>query len=543
MRQHSICILSLSPIADDPRVRRQAQAFHDAGWSVTAIGISTSRSPAPVWTIIQADAPSVDPEPQAIVATVADVAPDDEATTAKVEIAPDQVTVPTNEAPPSPPRRGPRTRLLALGRMLIPEHHRHLVRPVIRAAFDSLTLAVRFVQYLVYLVRRTVHLAVSIVKSALGIVGGALGLGGSALGVLQKSRQTRREVRSLATDKQPQGAGVVANGNPAQWAEPLPPAMDADEAESSYLAVFEINRMYDAAKEIRADVYLANDWHMLPVVRRLAQENSAKFGYDTHEYAVEEYRYKPEFLATKVPMVRAIEERGLREAVVRTAVSAGIAEDMARLHDVPNVPVEIRNVPNRVLDLPASTPTHRRMRVYFHGIITFDRGLEECIRSVPLWRPEFVFQMRGPIRAEFMPVLKAVIIEAGVWDRVEILPEVSMVDLVHAAASADIGISTPPSTSKHNIYALPNKFFEYIQAGLAMCVADLPDMRRIMDHYDIGVSIAGVNEQAIADAVNSFTPELVDRYKANARLAAAELNWEVEQHRLVKLYEQALSAA
>ncbi len=324
---------------------------------------------------------------------------------------------------------------------------------------------------------------------------------------------------------------------------PLPAPMDADAAERAYLAVFEIARMYEAGRGIKADFYLANDWHMLPVVRRLAQEHGTRFGYDTHEYAVEEYRYKPDFLTTKVPMVRAIEARGLKEAAVTTAVSAGIARDMAALHEVERVPVEIRNVPNRVSDLSPLEPTRKRMRVYFHGIITFDRGLEECIRSVPLWRNEFVFQLRGPIRPEFMPVLKSEIVKAGVWDRVEILPEVAMVDLVHAAAEADIGISTPPSTSKHNIYALPNKFFEYIQAGLAMCVADLPDMQRIMAHYDLGVPIRAVTPQAIADAVNSFTPEIVDRFKANARKAAAELNWEVEQARLVDLYEQALKTS
>lgn len=493
----SICILSLSPIADDPRVRRQAQAFHDAGWNVTAIGVGESRSPAPNWRIIQADAK-----------------PDMAAVQMEAEPAPVSAPAGGTMAAASVPGTSEegetaREQIKREIRHLIPPQYRARLRPFVHLGFRVLNITRR----LASMVRQRIYALPSAAGSLRGIFG-----------------------RSESASKD---AGLSAAELAAM---PLPPPMDADKAERNYLAVFEIDRMYRAAKNIQADFYLANDWHMLPVARKLALRHGTQFGYDTHEYAVEEYRYKPEFLETRVPMVRAIEERGLREAAVTTAVSAGIAEDMAKLHGIARVPVEIRNVPNRINDLPPLVPTRSRMRVYFHGIITFDRGLEECIKSVPLWRDEFVFQMRGPIRPEFLPVLKSAIVEAGVWDRVEILPEVAMVDLVHAAAGADIGISTPPSTSKHNIYALPNKFFEYIQAGLAMCVADLPDMQRIMKKYDLGVAIRSVTPEAIAEAVNSFTPELVDRYKANSRRAAAELNWEVEQKRLVDLYEEALAA-
>jgi glycosyltransferase involved in cell wall biosynthesis len=480
LARKSICILSLSTIADDPRVRRQGQAFHDAGWEVTAVGIGVARSPAPEWRVIQADAPAR--------------AVDDG------EIA---------SAPPSQYREGTKSKLIRIGRKLVPEQYRFVLRPPIRAAFKVINVSLR-----------TVRASRAAMRSGVAL--------------LAARNQASRYAPAGQNDEDEKARLS------AQALTPLPPPMDADKAERDYLGVFEIYRMYEAARSVKADFYLANDWHMLPVARALAKERDVRFGYDTHEYAVEEYRYRPDFLTTKVPMVRAIEARALREAAVTTAVSAGIAKDMAVLHEVERVPVEIRNVPNRVTDLSPPMPTRKRMCVYFHGIITFDRGLEECIRSVPLWRPEFVFQMRGPIRPEFMPVLKAEIIKAGVWDRVEILPEVAMVDLVKAAAEADIGISTPPSTSKHNIYALPNKFFEYIQAGLAMCVADLPDMQRIMTQYDLGVPIRAVTPEAIAEAVNSFTPELVDRYKANARKAAADLNWEVEQAKLVELYEQIL---
>ena len=46
LERPAICVLALSAIADDPRVRRQAEAFHRAGWSVVAVGLPGVRSAA-----------------------------------------------------------------------------------------------------------------------------------------------------------------------------------------------------------------------------------------------------------------------------------------------------------------------------------------------------------------------------------------------------------------------------------------------------------------------------------------------------------------
>jgi hypothetical protein len=54
-RQPCICVLALSPIADDPRVRRQADAFHRAGWRVMAVGLPGTHSPDPEWRIVTRD--------------------------------------------------------------------------------------------------------------------------------------------------------------------------------------------------------------------------------------------------------------------------------------------------------------------------------------------------------------------------------------------------------------------------------------------------------------------------------------------------------
>src|SRR6516165_7652860 len=53
----TIGILALSAIADDPRVRRQGDAFARAGWQVIGVGLPGARSGGTEWPIWTRDDP------------------------------------------------------------------------------------------------------------------------------------------------------------------------------------------------------------------------------------------------------------------------------------------------------------------------------------------------------------------------------------------------------------------------------------------------------------------------------------------------------
>ncbi|WP_306223262.1 glycosyltransferase [Bosea beijingensis] len=308
-----------------------------------------------------------------------------------------------------------------------------------------------------------------------------------------------------------------------------------------YLRRPHIAPLYAAALDVKAAVYLANDWHMLPVAMALAERHGGIVGYDTHEYALEEYGHRLAWKLTRVPLVRAVEGAGLARAKVRTAVSAGIGTDIARIYGLPEPLQEIRNVPDRH-DVPFRA-VGSRCSVLFHGILAPNRGIEECLESVPLWRPEFEFVLRGPGERSYLDMIEQTIDRLKIRDRVRLDPPVPMVELVARATEADIGIVTLPPSSKHNLYALPNKFFEYVQAGLALIVSDLPDMRALVDRHGFGVLTESLTPEAIAAAVNGLDAAGIDRLKQRSLAAAGELNWDVERSRLVGLYETAISRA
>ena len=380
----TICILAISTITDDPRVRRQAEVFHRAGWKVVAVGIPGGKAPPPAWPI-------------------------------------------------------------------------------------------------------------------------------------------------LTRDNVPSG--------PAE----LPPIMLPAAAQESYWNWFAgLADVYRCAQHVNAAVWLANDWNMLPIAATLARDKGGLYGYDTHEFATEEYAEKPEWCREWRPIVNAIEQQFIGGAVVVSAVSSGIAHGLDKLYQLPRPTLTIRNTCD--FEDVRYRPTERdRIRVLYHGIIVPNRGIEASIESVLQWRPEIMLTIRGPENPQFSPGLREQVANLGLADRVELAPPVPMTALVREAALFDVGLFALPGHSRHNEFALPNKFFEYLMAGLALCTTELPEMAGVIRKYDVGVTITRVEPDAIAAAVNSLTPDRIDHYKRNSLAAARELCWERESQLLVGAYEAALT--
>jgi hypothetical protein len=287
-------------------------------------------------------------------------------------------------------------------------------------------------------------------------------------------------------------------------------------------------------KTCKADLWLGNDWTSLPIVARLARAQNVPYLYDTHELAADEFNESRRWRYLERPIRRAIEAKFIAGAAVVSTVSQGIAERLRDLYRLAIPPLVVRSTPP--LHPVAYRPPGERIRVLYHGAVWQHRGLEACIRSVAQWRPEFDLTIRGPVSDLYRAVLEHEIDAAGVRGRVHIVPPVPMVDLVREAAAFDIGLFALPGHSRHNRYALPNKFFEYTMAGLALCISDLPEMSRLLREYDLGRLIAAVEPSAIAASINGLDRAAIASYKRNALAAAQELNWERESENMVRHY-------
>jgi glycosyltransferase involved in cell wall biosynthesis len=303
-------------------------------------------------------------------------------------------------------------------------------------------------------------------------------------------------------------------------------------AERVYWAQPEPHALMEAAKDWPADVYFANDWKTLPLAASLAQRHHGVFFYDSHELATEEMAHLLQWRLLYRPYVSVIEGKFIRQAARVATVSAGIADVLYDRYNLTTKPLIVRNAPEYQL-VPYHDVDPACVTVLYHGLLVPNRGLEETISSVAQWRREFRLVLRGNGTNQYRAQLTTMAERAGVSDRVIFDPPVKMTELVQAAAPADIGILALPNSSRHNIYALPNKVFEYVMAGLALCVSNLPDLARVVCEHQCGRLIEAVTSHAIARAINSFDAPEIRKYRARALAAARVLNWELESQPLV----------
>jgi len=103
-------------------------------------------------------------------------------------------------------------------------------------------------------------------------------------------------------------------------------------------------------------------------------------------------------------------------------------------------------------------------------------------------------------------------------------------------ASADVGLV--PTWNKKDLsywYALDNKLFEYLQAGIPILATSQPEYQLIVENLKIGVC---VNPDIKNDYLNGFLQilENYDQYKQNATETSKELCWENEQKILTTFY-------
>jgi glycosyltransferase involved in cell wall biosynthesis len=111
-------------------------------------------------------------------------------------------------------------------------------------------------------------------------------------------------------------------------------------------------------------------------------------------------------------------------------------------------------------------------------------------------------------------------------------------ELLQWTASADLGLQPIMNWNMSYYLCLPNKTFEYIQAGLPIASSDFPELRNIVEKYNIGVLFDPDNPKQMAEEIQRYfdSPELQETYKANLKVAKEELCWETEEQKLIDLY-------
>jgi glycosyltransferase involved in cell wall biosynthesis len=175
----------------------------------------------------------------------------------------------------------------------------------------------------------------------------------------------------------------------------------------------------------------------------------------------------------------------------------------------------------------------------YHGNIMPGRGIENLINVLTFDNKILLFVMGdSESYLNYLEDLKTLAINSKVIDRVFFHNAVDYSILPDFVSAVDAGMTTFQAVSKSYYYALPNKFFEYIQALTPIISSDFPEVSRIIKKFEIGLCVNPDNPSEIYQKIKTLMNNrtMYFKFKENMGIAKKNLNWEVEGEILRNAY-------
>jgi glycosyltransferase involved in cell wall biosynthesis len=122
-------------------------------------------------------------------------------------------------------------------------------------------------------------------------------------------------------------------------------------------------------------------------------------------------------------------------------------------------------------------------------------------------------------------------------DKIILRGKVPTDELRKITASCFAGLTLDKDTNINYRFSLPNKLFDYIQAGIPVIASDLIEIRSIVEKYKTGLIISSHQPESIAECINKMITDekFYEELIVNAKVAAKELCWEKEKDKLVEM--------
>lgn len=292
----------------------------------------------------------------------------------------------------------------------------------------------------------------------------------------------------------------------------------------------------------RPDCVLAVDPPALVPARLARMRRDFRLLYDSREYycelpTIRERRWVRGFW-------RLGEGWGLRRADAAWSVCGSIARALQQEYGVAEVGV-VRNLPEHAFQ-PRDSDRRRALRELLPGL-----GEGPLVLYAGGFWPGYDFR---PLQAALahLPQVELVCLGDGPeWEghrlhaaslpwarRLHFPGKVAPERLPQLLRGADVGVVLVPDLGLSYRYLLPNKLFEYIQAGLPVLASPLPELASVVLGRGVGRCADPGDSLAIAARLEELlAPERQGGWQKALEAAASSLCWEREEEYFLALVE------
>lgn len=303
------------------------------------------------------------------------------------------------------------------------------------------------------------------------------------------------------------------------------------------------------------DILHAHDVHHIgtaarAVARRRRQGRPAQWIYDAHEYVAGLSLSPPRTARVRAAWVD-LESEYIHRADAVITVTDPLAEQLQEQYSLAETPTVVMNSPLLSSDVPGVEGEDIRSAcglspqtplVVYSGGITSARGVQTVIDALPSLPGVHLAVVCVPhTRLPRSRALHERAVSLGIGDRVHLLDPVPPAQVSSFLRTADVGVAPFLHFGSHE-FALPNKLFEYLCAGLPLVVSDCHAVAKFVRETRVGAVFTAEDAAMCAEAIR----DVLDRRTAlrqrivNDDQLLQPYSWERQAANLRALYRRML---
>jgi glycosyltransferase involved in cell wall biosynthesis len=290
---------------------------------------------------------------------------------------------------------------------------------------------------------------------------------------------------------------------------------------------------YRIALDSQSDAYHANNWDSLPIAALAARKNGSKLVLDIHE------SYDSWYWGLSTGIVKYV----LKKYSPYVHASTTVVNQLADQHRKFGLdPIVLMNAPAlSPVKIPLRKTDPHKIRLIHHGVASPTRRTDLMIKTIAQCDVRYELHLVFTNLASAYVTRLRRLADQIAPGRVIFHPAFSPREIVQEIANYDVGFFPLPPTNYNYIITLPNKFFEFIAAGLAVCIGPSLSMAEIVKNYGCGVVAASFEPAVLAGVLNQTTAVEWDEMRQASLRAAQLLNADVEMGKLSQIYHELLT--
>lgn len=181
-------------------------------------------------------------------------------------------------------------------------------------------------------------------------------------------------------------------------------------------------------------------------------------------------------------------------------------------------------------------PTDKKIVLIQGAGINIQRGAEETVEAFQYINDTVLHIIGG---GDVIEQLKQMVKDLKLENKVFIKGKMSADELYHYTANVDLGLTIDKDNNINYHFSLPNKLFDFINAGVPILSTPLPEIKAVIDYYNIGDFIQSHEPKHIASKIEEMlNSAYYNTWKENTKKAKAENNWQEEKKVLANIINQ-----